>query len=106
MMQKKNKGGTNGGVFLKKKDMALLIEAEDTLDDMDRLLEQFTGYGHSEGDFIKLDNVFEVILNNSHKYYSGNPDEKMQLFLSILRCRDKTPEERADILMNGTVRMK
>lgn len=91
---------------MKKKDMALLIEAEDTLDDMDRLLERFTGYGHSEGDFIKLDNIFEVIHNNSHKYYTENSEEKMQLFLSILMCRDRTPEERADILMNGTIRMK
>ena len=86
--------------------MALLIEAEDTLDDMDRLLERFTGYGHSEGEFIKLDNNFEVIHNNSHKYYSENSVEKMQLFLSILMCRDKTAEERADILINGTIRMK
>lgn len=91
---------------MKKKDMALLIEAQDTLDDMDRLLERFTGYGHSEGDFIKLDNIFEVIHNNSHKYYSENSEEKMQLFLTILMCRDKTAEERADILINGTIRMK
>lgn len=91
---------------MKRRDMALLIEAEDTLDDMDKVLEQFTGYGHTEGDFIKLDNIFEVILKNSHKYYSENSEEKMQLFLGILMNRDKTPEERADILMNGTVRIK
>lgn len=91
---------------MKKKDMALLIEVEDTLEDIDRVLEQFTGYGHSEGDFTKLDNIFEVIHNNAHKYYSRNSEEKMRLFLSILMCRDKTPEERADILMNGTIRLK
>ena len=91
---------------MKRRDRALLIEAEDTLDDMDKVLEQFTGYGHTEGDFIKLDNIFEVILKNSHKYYSENSEEKMQLFLGILMNRDKTPEERADILMNGTVRIK
>lgn len=91
---------------MKRRDMALLIEAEDTLDDMDKVLEQLTGYGHTEGDFIKLDNIFEVILKNSHKYYSENSEEKMQLFLGILMNRDKTPEERADILMNGTVRIK
>ncbi len=91
---------------MKRRDMALLIEAEDTMDDMDKVLEQLTGYGHTEGDFIKLDNIFEVILKNSHKYYSENSEEKMQLFLGILMNRDKTPEERADILMNGTVRIK
>ena len=26
-----------------------------------------SGYGHADGDFIKLDNVFEVNNNNSHK---------------------------------------
>ena len=91
---------------MKKKDMALLIGAEDALADMDKVLEQLTGHGHASGNFIKLGNIFEVILKNSHKYYSRNPDEKMPLFLGILMNRDMTPEERADILMNGTVRIK
>lgn len=50
---------------MEKKDMALLMEVEDTLDDMDEALEQLTGHGHASGDLA--------------------------------------PEQRADILMNGTV---
>lgn len=88
---------------MEKKDMALLIEVEDALEDIDKLLEQLTGYGHANGKFVKLDNVFNVIQNNSHEYYADKSEDKTQLFMSILMGREKTPEERADILMNGTV---
>ena len=90
---------------MEKKDMALLIEVEDTLEDMDETLAQLTGHGHANGEFIKLDNVFEVIFRNSHTVYSGNPEEGQELFFQILMSRNLTPEQRADILMNGTIRM-
>jgi len=67
-------------------------------------LEQLTGSGHATGEFIKLDNVFEVIYRHSHETYSGNPEEGQELFFHILMNRDWTAEQRADILMNGTVR--
>lgn len=35
-------------------------------------------------DFTKLDNVFDVIYRNSHEYYSGQFNEKIQLFFNIL----------------------
>ena len=90
---------------MERKDMALLIEVEDELHNMDKALEQLAGHGHASGDFIKLDNVFEVIYRNSHTVYSGNPEEGKELFLKILMSRNLTPEQRADILMNGTVRV-
>lgn len=89
---------------MEKKDMALLIEAEDAMADMDTVLEQLTGYGHANGEFVKLDNVFEVIYRNSHSVYSGNPEKGQELFFYILMDRALPPEERADILMNGTIR--
>lgn len=55
---------------------------------------------------LHLDNVFNVIQNNSHKYYADKAEDKTQLFMSILMGREKTPEERADILINGTVRLE
>lgn len=96
---------TGEDCVLEKKDMALLIEVEDELHNMDKALEQLAGHGHASGDFIKLDNVFDVIHRNSHEYYTVESDERMQLFFQILMSRDMTPEERADILMNGTVRI-
>lgn len=83
--------------------MVLLIETEDTLNDMDKVLEQLAGHGHASGDFIRLDNVFDVIYNNSHAIYSGDPEKGQELFFQIIMNRVWTPEQRADILMNGTV---
>lgn len=88
---------------LTKTDMALLIEVEDTLADMDQVLEQLAGHGHANGEFTKLDNVFEVICHNSHPVYGESPEEGQELLFKILMSRELTPEQRADILMNGTV---
>lgn len=86
-----------------KKDMALLIEAEDAMAGMDKALEQLAGHGHAEGEFVKLDNVFDVIYRNSHAVYSGNPEEGQELLFHVLMNRNWMAEQRADILMNGTV---
>lgn len=88
-----------------KKDMALLIEVEDELQNMDKALEQLAGHGHASGEFTKLDNVFDVIQNNSHMCFSSESEESMQAFFDIMQDRDKTPEQRADILMNGPVQV-
>ena len=69
---------------------------------MDMALEQLTGHGHASGDFIKLDNVFDVIYRNSHEVYLENQEEGQDLFFQILIKREMTPEQRAEILMNGT----
>ena len=90
---------------MEKTDMALLIEVEDELHNMDKALEQLAGHGHASGAFIKLDNVFDVIQNNSHECFSSTSDETMQAFFDIMQDRDKAPEERADILINGIARM-
>ena len=79
---------TGEDCVLEKEDMALLIEVEDTLDDMDKALEQLAGHGHASGEFIKLDNVFDVIYHNSHIVYSGNPEEGQELFFQILLERE------------------
>ena len=64
---------------MEKKDMVLLIEVEDELHNMDMALEQLAGHGHASGEFIKLDNVFDVIQNNSHECFSTS-EESMQAF--------------------------
>ena len=89
-----------------KKDMALLIEVEDELDNMDQALEQLAGHGHASGEFTRLDYVFDVIQNNSHACFSSETEESMQAFFDIMQDRDRTPEEWAEILINGTIRMR
>ena len=88
---------------VEKRDMALLIEVEDELDNMDKAFEQLAGHGHASGEFIKLDNVFDVIQSNSHECFSSESDETMQAFFDIMQDRGRTPEERAEILMNEMV---
>lgn len=90
---------------MEKKDMAKLIEVEDELHNMDKALEQLAGHGHASGEFTKLDNVFDVIQNNFHACFSSTSEETMQAFFDIMQDRDRTPEQRADILMNGLVQM-
>lgn len=82
--------------------MILLIETEDEMDRMDKVLEQLTGQGHGNGEFIKLDNVYDVIQHNAHPTYSGS-EEADQNFYEIVSNQEKTPEERAEILLNGLV---
>jgi len=85
------------------RDMILLIETEDALNDMDQTLEQLAGHGHASGDFIKLDNVFDVIYHNSHTVFAENSEKGQEMFFQILINRKLTPKERAEILMNGLV---
>ena len=84
---------------MEKRDMALLIEVEDELHNMDKVLEQLAGHGHASGEFIKLDNVFDVIQNNSYECFSSESEETMQAFFDIMQRREMSPEERADILL-------
>ena len=90
---------------MEKRDMALLIEVEDELHNMDQILEQLAGHGHASGEFTRLDNVFDVIQNNSHACFSSTSEETMQAFFDIMQDREMSPEERAEILMNGTVQL-
>lgn len=90
---------------MEKRDMALLIEVEDEIDNMDQVFEQLAGHGHANGEFTKLDYVFDVIQNNSHECFSSKSEETMQAFFDIMQDKDRTPEERAEILMNGMVRI-
>ena len=61
--------------------------------------------GSLQGMGMPMGSVFDVIYRNSHTVYSGNPEEGQELFFQILMSRNLTPEQRADILMNGTIRM-
>ena len=87
---------------LDKKDMILLIETEDEMDRMDKALEQLTGQGHANGEFTKLDNVYDVIQHNAHPTYSGS-EEADQKFYKLISDKKRTLDERAEILLSGKV---
>ena len=85
-----------------REDMALLIEAEDDLQDLDLVLEKLSGLGHANGAFVKLDNIYKVIVHNCHSAYKNLSDEEADKFLyGIIMNRDLTADERADLLLSG-----
>lgn len=86
---------------VEKRDMALLIEVEDELDNMDKAFEQLAGHGHASGEFRRLDYVFDVIQHNSHQCFSSESEESMQAFFDVMQDKGRTAEERADILLSG-----
>ena len=96
--------------IMDKKDMTWLIEAEDAINDMDRLLVQLTSMGHSDGMFNKMDNVYEVIMNNSHEYYQKakkENDEKVEsLFYYSVNNQELLAKDRAEILLTGSVKVE
>ena len=85
---------------MNQRDMALLIEVEDEPDKMDQALEQLAGHGHASGNFVKLDNVYDVIQHNAHPSYMSS-DEADEIFYHTVTDREKTPQERAEILLDG-----
>lgn len=85
---------------MQKRDMILLIEAEDEIYRMDKALEQLAGHGHASGEFSKLDNVYSVIQNNSHPSFHGS-DLADKEFHKVITNREKTPEERAEVFLSG-----
>ena len=66
--------------------------------------------GHSEGMFNKIDNVYEVIMNNSHEYYQKakkeNNDKIESLFYYIVNNQELLAKDRADILLTGSVKVE
>lgn len=76
----------------------MLVSVVDTLLKLNDTLKLLTGMGYQER-FAKLDNVYEVILLDSI-FCGCETDEQMRMFYEIVEDRNKTPTERAEILLN------
>ena len=85
-----------------RQDMLYLIGMADALENLDDELRYLSGASHGEGQLQEFDNVYELLLKYSHEYYRSENTE--ELFFRIIEDRKKSREERADILMNGTIR--
>lgn len=88
--------------MMDRKDFMMLIEAQDALENMDKILHELTGCGHGSGEFIALDNVYEVIRNNSQTEYR-NTERGEEEFLAILLNQRTPTDVRADLLMEREV---
>lgn len=85
-----------------REDIINMIKMTDDLEKLDMELKVISGMGHGSGSLTNIDNVYELLMKYSHEYYSE--DDNAELFYNIIADVSKSPEERADILMNGTVR--
>lgn len=85
-----------------KEDMIIMVEAADSLREMDLELMRLTGKGHSTGEFVRLDNIYKVIKHNIHSSYKELTEEEIdKVLMEILNNEDLSLEERADLLLKG-----
>ena len=86
---------TKGVIAIKK--MIMLVSVVDSLLELNYILKQLTGLGYQER-FPKLDNVYEVIRMDSI-FCGCEADEQIRTFYEIIEDNNKTPRERAEILL-------
>lgn len=77
--------------------MTMLIEVVDELQKLNEISKVLGGLGYHEN-FGKLNNVFDIILLESI-FCGCETDEQMRMFYEIVEDRNKTPTERAEILL-------
>lgn len=88
---------------MQKEDIILLIRAEDAINEMDKIFSELTGTGLSNGKLRELDNVYQVIMRNSHRYYAESMSSiAEENFYGIISNRELSAEERADLLLGRT----
>lgn len=88
---------------MQKEDMILLIRAEDAINEMDKIFSELTGTGLSNGKLRELDNVYQVIMRNSHRYYAESMSNiAEENFYGIISNRELSAEERAGLLLGRT----
>lgn len=83
---------------MNKKDYELLVDLVDELDLLDEVLQKLTGLGHGEGQFKRIDNIYEVLLHNSI-YYKGDDEDVDNNFNKILHDKSKSSSERTELLI-------
>lgn len=85
-----------------KEDMIIMVEAADSLREMDLELVRLTGKGYSTGEFVRLDNIYKVIKHNIHSSYKELTEEEIdKVLMEILNNEDLSVEERANLLLKG-----
>lgn len=87
-----------------REDYIDLVEITDDYEKLDILLRLLTGMGHGGGSLSRLDNLYEVLLRNANAYYRSDEEDGEAVFYEVLENRNRSPEERAEILMGGTIR--
>ncbi|MCI8507045.1 MAG: hypothetical protein HFJ06_00575 [Lachnospiraceae bacterium] len=86
-----------------REDMMLLVEVEDELWEMNKVMRRFTGMGLQEGAFNNIGGIYEVIRSHVHSSYLELPEEEdtERVLIEIISNMELTVEERVDLLLSG-----
>lgn len=88
--------------MISKKDMVNLIKVEDSIVDIAKAFSEIWGSSYNPcGMYGRLDLVNEIIRSNSHKSFHGLDDDTFEKFMDTLYDREKSAEERAEMLLIG-----
>ena len=83
---------------MQERDMILLLELVDDLLMLNEAIKNLGGLGYQER-FPKLDNVYEVLKNNSI-FADCRNEEELFRFFDIVDELSETPKRRAEMLMS------
>lgn len=89
---------------MSQEDFIALIEVADAIEFLDENLKNLSGMGHGGGELDGLDRLYGVLMNNAHSYYRSQGEGAEIAFYDILGNRNRTKEDRAEILLNGLLR--
>lgn len=82
---------------MQERDMILLLELVDDLLRLNEAIKKLGGLGYQER-FQKLDNVYEVLKNNS-VFADCEDEEEIRKFYDIVDKLSETPKRRVKILL-------
>ncbi|MBQ4060353.1 MAG: hypothetical protein IJD40_15700 [Lachnospiraceae bacterium] len=88
--------------MISKENMVKLIKVEDSIVDIAKAFSEIWGSSYNPcGMYGRLDLVNEIIRSNSHQSFQAEDDKTFETFMGILYDKEKSPEERTEILRNG-----
>ncbi len=88
--------------MISKENMVKLIKVEDTIGEIAEAFSEIWGVSYNHrGMYGKLDLVNEIIKSNIHQLFQAEDDETLEIFMGILYDKEKSVEERTEMLLNG-----
>lgn len=88
--------------MISKENMIKLIKVEDAIGEIAEAFSEIWGVSYNpRGMYGKLDLVNEIIKFNSHQSFQAGDDETFETFMGILYDKEKSPEERTEMLLKG-----
>ena len=88
--------------MISKENMVKLIKVEDAIAEIAEAFSEIWGVSYNpRGMYGKLDLVNEIIKSNSHQSFQAEDDKTFETFMGILYDKEKSVEERAEMLLNG-----